>query len=136
MDTILINQIKAAGKAAGQLFFEEFGEAIRLDATDWDATAWETDRESLGLEEDHNEKAYEIYSEALEAETERLAEHEILSDEEVFQHLVEIADTGSYKIEGDSLYIRREENSDWLFCGEIVNREQVQQQFDSIVATL
>lgn len=69
----LRKEICKRAKATAALFFEEFGEPIDPDSTDWDGTAWGEDRIGLDIE-DCDCNAWEIYQDALIAETKRLYE--------------------------------------------------------------
>ena len=70
-------EIETAAKATAALFVEEFGTAIDPGVTDWDATAWETDRSDLSFRDELDEvygEAWSLYQSTLVAETVRLAE--------------------------------------------------------------
>lgn len=56
---------------------------------------------------------------------------EVLSSEEIQDLLLEIGETGNYKVDRNSLYTKREENADWLYCGEVINRNQVDEIFET-----
>ena len=58
-------EITAAAKADAVAFYDEFGEALDPDATDWDAVAWEVSAEGLGLSERDAALAFAVYQEAL-----------------------------------------------------------------------
>jgi len=73
------NEIETAAKATAALFVEEFGEPLDPATTDWDATAWETDRSDLSFRDLLDDQviyvlAWDLYDRTLVAETERLAE--------------------------------------------------------------
>lgn len=56
---------------------------------------------------------------------------EVLSSEEIQDLLLEIGETGNYKVDRKSLYTKREENADWLYCGEVINLNQVDEIFEN-----
>jgi hypothetical protein len=70
VDATLIDRAKALARAAAAGFFEEFGEALDPERTDWDATAWGEDNRHLP--EADRDELWPIYQSELVAETERL----------------------------------------------------------------
>lgn len=59
--------------------------------------------------------------------------HGILSKEEIQDNLLEIGETGAYRLNSkNELYTQKEENADWLFCGQVRSHSQVHDIFDTI----
>lgn len=55
-----------------------------------------------------------------------------LSEDEIIDALNEMGETGSYKIRGEDLYVRREENCNFLFYGAVESEEQVDEIFEGM----
>jgi hypothetical protein len=64
--------ITAKAKSDAKLFVEEFNEPLDSSATDWDSEAWGEARRELRLPRESWNWGWEIYSEALAAETSAL----------------------------------------------------------------
>jgi len=58
--------------------------------------------------------------------------NEYLTDEQIFDALCEMGETGSFRVRGNDLLIKREENVDERFYGAVESKEQVESVFESI----
>lgn len=57
--------------------------------------------------------------------------NENLNQDQIIDNLNELGETGSAKISKGGLYVRREENTDWQFCGTVENTEEAQEVIDN-----
>lgn len=57
--------------------------------------------------------------------------NETLNQDQIIDSLNELGETGSAKISNAGLYVRREENADWQFCGAVENTEEAQEVIDN-----
>lgn len=57
---------------------------------------------------------------------------EVLSVDEIQDILIEVSETGGYKVVNNELHTREQENSSWQYCGSVVSRSQVDEIFNTI----
>lgn len=75
-DAETIDRLKIRAREDGAVFFEECGEALETDSTDWDSEAFSDACAFLRIPEDQRDSCWPIYQKELVKETERLAEAE------------------------------------------------------------
>lgn len=58
---------------------------------------------------------------------------EVLSVDEIQDILIELGETGGYKVIQNELHMRKQENCSWQYCGNVVSRSQVDKAFQSVI---
>jgi hypothetical protein len=76
LNPLIVEAVVKVAKEDARLFFQEFQQPLEPTATEWDTTAWQDSRDVVEAVDEEADPAeyWEVYSETLVAETQRLAD--------------------------------------------------------------